>query len=69
MTSSRYPNLLPYKLDSQTIIVDCIMEVEDSIPLSYDRYMILQRCEEHAVDAIKARLIKKCNTKSHVIRR
>jgi hypothetical protein len=53
------PGLEPYEPDSQTIIVDCIRDVEDLIQLPSGLWMILQRCEKHAVKAIKARLIKK----------
>jgi hypothetical protein len=49
----------PYEPDEHIQIVDCILDVEDEIQLPNGLWMILQRCEKHAVDAIKANLIKK----------
>lgn len=54
------PGLQPYEPNSQTIIVDCILDIEDSIQLPDGLWMTLQRCEWHAVEAIRRKLIKRC---------
>ena len=53
------PGLQLYKPDSQTIIIDCILDIEDSIQLPDGLQMTLQRCEWHAVEAIRRKLIKR----------
>jgi hypothetical protein len=46
-------------LDSQTIIVDWVAEVEDTVRSFDGSEIFLQRCEWHAAEAIKKNLIKK----------
>ena len=58
------PTAPPYELDSQTIIVDPIAHVEDTVSGPDGRSIILQRCEWHAVEAIKRKLIHKGYPKS-----
>jgi hypothetical protein len=53
------PQLQPYEPDSQTIITDCITDIEELISLSNGNIIVLQHYQKHAVDAIKARLIRK----------
>jgi hypothetical protein len=48
-----------YEADSQTIIVDWVAQVEETAPAHDGSRIILQRCEWHAVEAIKKKLIKK----------
>ena len=47
----------PYDVDSQTIIVDWVSETEVYVRGHDRRQIILQRCEWHAVEAIKKQLI------------
>ncbi|PMD52565.1 uncharacterized protein K444DRAFT_636161 [Hyaloscypha bicolor E] len=53
------PQFQPYEPDSQIIIADYITDVEELIPLSNGHIMVLQHYQKHAVNAIKARLIRK----------
>jgi hypothetical protein len=45
--------------DSQTIVVDWVADVEPTVHTHDGNLMILQRCEWHAAEAIKKKLIKK----------
>ena len=49
----------PYEPDKHIQIVNCILDIEDEIQLLNSLQIILQYCEKHAINAIKANLIKK----------